>query len=105
MRDSGREDVRAYSREQERQLDMEKGGAEAWRGGKEYPRAKKFAEGCMPLAGRRGTARVEMLSLEKRAGHRQEGTAARWEALGICKDLKPPGTCPKITEWKKDIKI
>lgn len=52
-----------------------------------------------------GEARVEMLSLEKRAGHRQEGTAARWEALGICKDLKPPGTCPKITEWKKDIKI
>lgn len=50
-------------------------------------------------------ARVEMLSLEKRAGHGQEGTAARWEALGVCEDPKPPGTCPKITEWKKDIKI
>lgn len=52
-----------------------------------------------------GEARVELLSLEKRAGHRQEGTAARWEALGVCEDPKPPGTCPEITEWKKDIKI
>lgn len=57
MRDSGEEDVRAYSREQGRQLVMEKGGAEAWRGRKEHPGAEEFAGGCVALAGRhrRGT--------------------------------------------------
>lgn len=52
MRDSGEEDVRAYSCEQGRQLVMEKGGAEAWRGRKELLRAREFTGGCVPLAGR-----------------------------------------------------
>lgn len=69
---------------------MRREGSLLWRKGeqrpgkerKERPRAEKFTEGCVPLAGREqgttgeGRAWVEMLSLEKRAGDKQEGTEA-----------------------------
>lgn len=37
-------------------------------------------------------------------GQAGAGEAARWEAPGIRKDPKPPGTCPKIAEWNGEKK-
>lgn len=38
--------------------------------------------------------------LRSPARDRQEW-GKQWEALGICRHPKPPGTCPNITEWNK----
>lgn len=91
-----------------------KGEAEAWKSREDHPRAKKFMQQPAGLwqGGSGLTEKTEgtwmgVLNLEKGdpdlrspARDRQEW-GKQWEALGICRHPKPPGTCPNITEWNK----
>lgn len=104
MRDSGKEDVSAHSWAKAGQLVTEAGEAEAW------GRRERASEGFLqqPVCCRAqesGRTRPEMPSLAKRdrshgaqlgQGKQRAGKHRRGFARS-----PTPGTCPKITGWRK----